>query len=130
MYTDTVVPFRLFALALALLVAATPVIGVVCAMDCERPPAASPACHDSMVPDDGTMLRAAPHACDHGQTGDPALLTNDSTRDSVGNSVAPATPTRALAILFEAHAAAADLMHGPPGVRSRSTSVHITILRV
>jgi hypothetical protein len=131
MYTGGVVRLRSFALALALLVAATPVIGVVCVVDCDRSLATWPPCHDATVSHDGITLRAAPHACDHDHTGkSPALLTGANTRDSVGISVAASAPTLVHAILPEAHAATACALHGPPGLATRSTSSLITVLRI
>jgi hypothetical protein len=125
------VRLRSFALALALLVAATPVIGIVCAMDCDQPPATSLPCHDATVPHDGITLRAAPHACDHDHTGaGPALLTSASGRDSVGTSIASLAPTFVFAIVPEPHATAAGAMHGPPGLSARSWSSLITVLRI
>jgi hypothetical protein len=130
MYTG-VVRLRSFALALALLVAATPAIGIVCAMDCDRPPPTSLPCHGATVPPDGTTLRAAPHACDYDHTGgSPALLASASARDSVGISLVAPALTLALAILPEAHAATAEAMHGPPGLSAPGTSFHITVLRI
>ena len=129
MYTG-VVRLRSFALALALLVAATPVIGIVCAMDCDQTPATLLPCHDATVSQNGNTLRAAPHACDHDHTGaSPALLASASGRDSVATLVAPLAMF-VFAILPEAHAAAAGAMHGPPGLSARSTSLHITVLRI
>jgi len=130
MYTG-IMTLRSFALALALLVAATPVIGIVCAMDCGRPPARSSTCHDGSVPDAGVTLESAPHACDHNHGGaKPALLTSFSARDSAGTSVAALAPAFVLAILPEVPASAAGTMHGPPGLSARSTSFRTTVLRI
>ena len=127
-YTGGVVRLRFFTLVLALLVAATPVIGVVCEMDCDRPTAASPRCHQSNVPHDGVTLRDVPHACHHDHTsGRPAFLTSASGRDAVGTSFGALTATLVPAILAETHAAACGALHGPPG---RRTSPHITVLRI
>ena len=130
MYTG-VVRFRSFALALALLVAATPVIGIVCAMDCDQPPPTSSTCHDGSVLHAGVTLRGAPHACDHDDGGaTPALLTTSSARDSAGTSVAALAPTFVLAIIPSAHSSVAGAMHGPPGLSTRNTSFHTTVLRI
>lgn len=130
MYTG-IVRLRSFALALALLVAATPVIGIVCAMDCGQPPARSSTCHDGSVPHAGITLRGTPHACDHHHGGaKPALLTSSSARDSAGTSVAASAPAFVLAIPVEAPASAAGAMHGPPGLSARSTSFQTTVLRI
>jgi hypothetical protein len=130
MYTG-IVRLRSFALALALLVAATPVIGIVCAMDCGQPPARSSTCHDGSVPHAGITLRGTPHACDHDHGGaKPALLTSSSARDSAGTSVAALAHAFVLAILPEAPASAAGAMHGPPGLTARSTSFQTTVLRI
>jgi hypothetical protein len=130
MYTG-IVRLRSFALALALLVAATPVIGIVCTMDCGQPPATSSTCHDGSVHHASVTFRSAPHACDHDHGGaNPALLTSSSARDSTGTSVAALAPAFVLAILPEAPASAADAMHGPPGLSVRSTSFQTTVLRI
>ena len=130
MYTG-IVRLRSFALALALLVAATPVIGIVCAMDCDQPPATSSTCHDGSVLHAGITVQSAPHACDHDHGGaSPALLTNASGRDSSGTSAAALSFTFVLAILPEAHAPAAGAMHSPPGLSARSTSFQSTVLRI
>ena len=130
-YTGGVVRRRSFALVLALVVAATPVIGLVCAMDCDQPPAASAPCHDESVSHGGLTLRGTSHACDHDHTGaSPALLAGSSARDSVGTSVEVGSPTLVHALLSEAHTAAAGAMHGPPVLNARSTSSHITVLRI
>jgi hypothetical protein len=131
MYTRGAVTLRSFALALALLIAATPVIGVVCAMDCHPAPATSSLCHEAAVPHDRVTFRAAPHACDHDQTGGTAaLLAIASARDCARISTVATAPTPALAMLPEADAAAADAEHGPPGLGVRMTSFHITVLRI
>src|SRR3990170_812604 len=108
MYTGSVVRLRSFALVLALLVAATPVIGVVCAMDCEQPLATSSPCHDATDPQGGITLRAAPHACNHDHTGViPALLSSASARDVIGISGATPALTPVLVTFPQAHAATA-----------------------
>ena len=130
MYTG-IVRLRSFALALALLVAAAPVIGIVCAMDCDQPPAVSFTCHDANVPHAGMTLRNAPHACDHDHGGaSPALVTSSSARDSAGISVAASASPFVIAILPEANAATAGATHDPPGLSARRPSFHITVLRI
>ena len=131
MYTGGVVTLRSFALVLALLIAAPPVLGVVCAMDCDQPPATSSACHDTSGPRGGTTLRAVPHACDHDHAeARPALPTSSSARYSVGTSVAASAPTLVLATLPETHRATAGASWGPPGVIAGIRSSHITVLRI
>ena len=132
MYTGRAVRLRSFALVLALVVAATPVIGVLCEMECDQSPAASSSgCHGASVPQDGTALRGGPHACDHNHTGgSPALLTSAKSRDSVGISFPALPPTLVHALVDEARLAAAAAMHGPPGLSGRIPSSHITVLRI
>jgi hypothetical protein len=129
MYTGAVVRFRSFASVLALLVTAMPVLGVVCEMDCNQPPATA-ACHTSAASSDGPTVRRAPHGCDHDHTtGTPALLTGASARDSVGNVIAVPVATLTHASVTNARVALLA-MHGPPGLAGRSTSSPITVLRI
>lgn len=132
MYTGKTVWLRSFALVLGLVVAATPVISVLCAMECDPPHAGSASpCHDASVPDDGTTFRAVPHACDHDHTGgSPALLASATGRDAVGASVAAAPLTFVHTLVHQAGMAAAAMMYGPPGLSGRSTSSHLTVLRI
>ena len=132
MYTGGTVWLRSFAFVLALLVAATPVIRVVCEIDCDQPLApSSPPCHDASVPHDGSTLRGVPHACDHDHTGpSPALLTGATGGNSVGTSVAAPLPRLVRALVPEVRAAADEAMLGPPGLSGRSTSSHNTVLRI
>src|SRR5262245_40057166 len=84
MYTGTVVKFRTTALALACLIAVTPVLATVCRMGCDEPRAVA-TCHESTSLPGGLTLRGAPHACDHEHSsGPPALLTSASTHASLG----------------------------------------------
>ena len=129
MYTETVVRSRCFAFVFALLLTATPVLRIVCEMDCDQPPATS-ACHKSAASPDGPTLRGAQHSCAHDHsTGSPALLTSTSARDSVGTFIA-------LPVTTLAHASVTDArvpnlaVHGPPGLSGRSTSFRITVLRI
>src|SRR5687767_15398471 len=88
LYTGKVVKIRCFALVLALLSIASPVLGLVCQMDCDQPPAAA-TCHESNGSPHGPTVRAAHHACDHDHTsGSPALLTAASPRDSLRTFIA------------------------------------------
>jgi hypothetical protein len=128
MYTGQVVKFRVFAFVLALLVAATPVLGAVCQMDCDQVPAA-PACHQSMSKPDGPIVRGTHHPCDHDHTGgSPALLANATAHDSAASVVGVSVPTATHEALVDVRPAAST--HGPPGPNSLSTSSLITILRI
>jgi hypothetical protein len=130
MYTGRVVRLRSFALVLLLQFAATPVIGLVCEMDCDQPPAA-PACHESTIPYDGSTVRGGQHPCDHDHTtGSPALLAGASARDSLGTFSAVLVPAFAYASAPDARVANAAV-HGPPGLSGRTrTSSRITVLRI
>ena len=132
MYTGKSVRLRSFALVLALAVAATPVISVLCEMECDQPRAGSASpCHEASVPDDDTTVRGVPHACDHDHTdGNPALLNSATGRDSAAASLAAAPPPLVHALVDEARVAAAAAMHGPPGLSGRIPSSHITVLRI
>jgi hypothetical protein len=128
MYTGRVVRLRWFAFIVALVLAATPVLGAVCQMDCDQV-RATPTCHESASSPDGPIVRGAQHACNHDHsTGSPALLASVSARDSVANS---AIPVSTLAHAFVPDAGVTILsMHGPPGLSGRSTSFTTTILRI
>jgi hypothetical protein len=130
MYTDWVVRLRSFALVLALFVAATPVIGVVCDLECE-PPVTSSGCHDSSAPHDDAAVRGAQHPCDHDDTaGEPALLKSASGRDSVAASVAVSMLLLPHVSVSETRTATAAAMHGPPGLSGRRTPSRTTVLRI
>ena len=130
MYTGTVVMARSFAFVLALMLTATPVLGVVCEMDCDQPPATSSECHESTASPGGPTVRGAQHGCDHDHTtGSPALLASASGRDSIVNFVAIPVPTLAHASVTDARVAILAI-HGPPGLSGRSTSSHNTVLRI
>jgi len=131
MYTGRTVRQWSFTLALALLVAVTPVIGVVCELDCDTPPAKSAPCHDASVPRDGSAVRGTSHGCDHDHMeGSPALLTNRSGRDSVVVSAAAPPLMLVRAFLPEPQMTALPAMHGPPGSSARSTTSLTTALRI
>ena len=129
MYTGVVVKVRGYAFVLAVVLTATPVLGMVCQMDCDQPPAAS-ACHKSAASPEGPTLRGARHACDHDHTsGKPALLTSSNVRDSAVTFVA-------LRVAIPGHTSSPDArlaatsIHGPPGLSGRSTPSRIPVLRI
>lgn len=128
MYTGTVV--RSVTFMLALLLAATPVLGAVCAMDCDPPPATH-ACHKAADAGDAPTVRGAPHRCDHDHsTGSPALVPSTGARDSGGILLGLPLATLAHASLIDARVAIAAL-HGPPGLSGRNTTPSlITVLRI
>jgi hypothetical protein len=132
MYTERVVRLRSFALMLALLVAATPVVGILCAMDCEPPVAAAPSCHEASAtgPQDAVTLRAVLHACDHDHTGGSPSVTVAGERDSAGFSVVAQASAAAVAIFDEAYAATTVGLHGPPGLTTRRSLARSTVLRI
>jgi len=127
MYTDVVVKVRLFAFAQALLFAATPVLGVVCQMDCDQQSA--PACHHSMSSSGGSMVRGT-HVCDHDHGGSsPALQTGTLARDSFGAVVGISVPMVGHAVPADGRPTFAST-HGPPRPHSLSTSSLTTVLRI
>jgi hypothetical protein len=129
MYTGKVVIARSSAFVLALLLTAMPVLGVVCEMDCDQPPAAPSECHKSTASPGGSTVRGAQHGCDHDHTtGSPALLASASGRHSIVN-VAISVPALVHASVTDARVAI-PAMHGPPGLSGRSTSSHNTVLRI
>jgi hypothetical protein len=130
MYTGEVVRLRSFAFMLALLLTATPVLGVVCVMDCDQPPATSD-CHKASGSSDAPKVSGDEHGCDHAHTMDgPALVASTSARDSVGTFAAL---TLVLAdVSLSGARTAIPALHGPPRLSNRSTptSFPITILRI
>jgi hypothetical protein len=129
MYTGRVVRLRSFACVLALVLTASPVLRLVCLMDCDQV-AATPTCHESTTSADGPTVRGAHHACNHDHsTGSPALLANAGARDSVANFAGISVPTVARAWAPEARVAILAI-HGPPGLSGRSTSFHTIVLRI
>jgi hypothetical protein len=123
------VKFRWCAFVLALLLTATPVLGMVCQMDCDQPPATS-ACHKSAASPEGPAVRNAGHPCGHDHTsGKPAVLTTSNARDCAVTIVA-------LTATIVGHTSSADArlpaasMHGPPGLSGRTTVSRIPVLRI
>ena len=130
-YTGKVVTIRFGAFMLALLVAVSPLIGVVCALDCDLPSAASPLCHVAAVSDDGVAWQVSPHSCGHEHmNASPGLLSSASSRNMAESSVAAPSLTPVFVILPAVDVIAASVLHGPPGVTPRSRSLPITVLRV
>lgn len=129
MYTRTV-RLRHFAFLLGVLLAATPLLGVVCQMDCDPPPAISSECHQSAASPEAATVHGARHGCDHDHTiASPAVRAGTNARDSVGSVIAISVPTVAQASVTDARVAILD-KHGPPGLSGRSTASHNTILRI
>jgi hypothetical protein len=119
----------LFAFIVAVSMAVTPVLGVVCEMDCEKRPA-SPTCHLSPSSPDGPTVRSGPHACNHDHSmGSAAVVASAAARDSLGTDAAFPIATTALASVADARVANL-VMHGPPGVTGRSVSSRLTVLRI
>jgi len=116
---------------LALLFASTPVLEIVCEMDCDRPAAPSSACHNASVPQDGATLRGAAHACDSDHAGSRlARLTSANGRDPVGPAFDAARPAVAHGYSPDTETAPTAVMHDPPGLTGRSTSSHLIVLRI
>lgn len=130
MYTGSVVKVRVFAFVLALAFAATPLLGVVCQMDCDQP-VKSLICHESTT-SDGARVRSANHPCDHDHMGgSPALVTGAAgARDSIETGrVSVAVSALVHATVPDVRTAMTD-MHGPPGISGRSVSSRTSVLRI
>jgi hypothetical protein len=120
---------RCFAFAVALLVAATPAIAVVCELDCDA--VAAPPCHHADGAGDRSMMRSGAHACDHDHRGmSPTLLANASPRDFVAMSVTALPAMFVHTLVADLSNAARRAIHGPPGLSARSTSSDTTVLRI
>jgi hypothetical protein len=118
---------------LALLVAATPVMGTLCAMDCERPVATASTCHEMSVtaPQNDVTLQAVLHACDHDHTGGSPALAAAGDRDPAAFSVGAQAPTAAaLAIFAGTYGPTPVGLHGVPGLTARSSLSRSTVLRI
>lgn len=129
MYTEGVVRLRCFALVLALLIAAGSVVGAVCELDCDQPPAKSSACHGAAARD-GATLRGAAHACGHAHGEAPqALPTGGGSRDQLVTSAA-ALSVCVVRMPLPAPGSGTVAMHGPPGLNSRTSRLIATVLRI
>jgi hypothetical protein len=128
MYTGKVVRLRSFAGVLALVLTASPVIRLVCLMDCDRAPTTS-ACHKSANAPSGSNVGDGQHPCGHDHSlGSPALLASAGTRDS-SRTVAPLPLTTVAVVSIAGGGVAIRTTHGPPGM-SRRTSSTVAILRI
>ena len=113
----------------ALLLAAAPVIGVVCALDCDRP--ASPPCHGAAPAHDGIAWQVAAHACGHEHMGASlGLLSSAIVRHMVEISVAAPSLTLVFVGLPKVNPATTSASNGPPGLTPRNMSSPISVLRV
>jgi hypothetical protein len=131
MYTRKAVRVRVSALALALVVAASPAIALICEMDCDHPSTASEPCHAAHNAQPDAALHGAPHACNHDHTGlSPALLTSIKSGDSAAVSVVSALPPVLQALAHHARMSGGAAMHGPPGPAGPSTSARLSVLRI
>ncbi len=131
MYTDNVVRVRLLALIVTVVVVVSPMLGVLCQIDCNRLQAI-PACHQSTTSSGTTNLRSAQHVCDHNHANDSlGVVTGpDSGRDTLALSqFSVALSTLSWGGVREIHGVPAG-MHGPPGIIGRRVSSSIPILRV
>jgi hypothetical protein len=131
MYTGQSVSVRSFALGVALLVAGSPVIGLVCALDCDRPPATASACHSRSTTSEASTLRGTTHVCGHRHVSEPpALLTGTTGRQHVVPSFA-AAPLDSVRTSLSVPAIGAVLaMHDPPGLKARTAKSLTTVLRI
>jgi hypothetical protein len=131
MYTGRIVKPGFFALVLALVLAATPVLSVLCEMDCDRALAGSLPCHEVSGSHDDATVRGAAHGCGHDHSGgNPARLASATGRDARGIEFPSQSPTLVYALLDGARLAAAATMHGPPGSTGQCTSSRLTVLRI
>ena len=122
---------RLSALVLALMIAASPAIVLLCEMDCDDSPTASESCHAAHGSRQGAALHSGPHACNHDHTGvNPAELTTAKGRDSAAASLQIAAPPAVQALVHQVLTSGAAAMHGPPGPIICSTSSRLTVLRI
>ena len=120
---------RSFAFVLAVLLTATPALGVVCEIDCDRGPATSDShCHGSDASDTAKVASGG-HACDHDHAvGGQTFLVSSNSRDVIG-SVATVPPATLHSRAVDARVAI-PATHGPPGLSARNPSSRITILRI
>jgi hypothetical protein len=131
MYTRKAVRVWVSALVLALVVAASPAIALICEMDCDHPSTGSEPCHAAHNAQPDAALHRPPHACNHDHTGgNPALLTSAKGRDSAAASVVLAAPPALQTLVHETRGSDDAAMHGPPGPIIRSTSSRLTVLRI
>jgi hypothetical protein len=129
MYTGGV-RLRWFAFVVALIVAATPMVGALCAMDCNHPRAVTSHCHDVAPADESVTFRAVPHACNHDHTAmNPALLSGVSGRP-LSAPLSGAAPMPSHWMVHALGSLRATPMDGPPGPIGYGTPFPIAVLRI
>jgi hypothetical protein len=127
---ETIVSFRAPAAVLVLLLAGSPVLGIVCAVVCDQPPLTSTmksACHESTASPDGSAVSGNQAACDHNQAGTAPALAAKSTAHGSESTSLPAFRSIPADDACRANSVA---RHGPPGLSARRMSLHITVLRI
>jgi hypothetical protein len=113
-----------------MLIGVTPMIRMVCEMDCDQTRPASPACHTSSPSHDIVSWRTTPHGCNHDHSfAKPALVTSSNDRDASGAFAALVSQTIE-AVPFDVHARPAGSGHGPPGLRTDTHPARTTTLRI
>lgn len=130
MYTGNDVRIRAVSLVVGLLLAVTPVSGVLCQMDCDQV-RTLPACHEAMSAPDGPALSTVHHPCDHDHTASTlGAAIGTSARDSAGAAhLSIAMPALSHTPASELRTSVADT-HAPPRTRGRSVSSLATFLRI
>jgi hypothetical protein len=121
----------LIALVLALVVGASPVIGAICALDCDGPITANTksTCHGTPAPSGNQKLRAVAHTCGHHHNGVVAIVRGSSARE-VGMSSADLATMSLISPVLGLQSTPVSMTHGPPGSIGRKASSLNTVLRI
>ena len=127
MYTETV-KLRAAALTLALLVAAAPVLVVVCELDCDAPKTATQSCHKLAATQASVNLRDASHDCHQRHSAPDATMTSANARDFSTGSFVALVPTPTPFVFGTDELGAAT--HGPPGLSPHLSTPLTTVLRI
>jgi hypothetical protein len=117
---------RAFTLVLTLLIAAAPVVGLICELDCDAPRGTGQTCHTGAR--DVVSLRNSGHECRRQHDPTEATVTNASTGNFGTSSIAAFLAIGPSVVATGQSRPAC--VHGPPGSSARSVTSLNTILRI
>jgi hypothetical protein len=127
MYTG-IVKRRAFTLVLTLVVAATPVVGVICEIDCDAPRGTQQTCHEPAGAREVVSLRNSGHECRRQHDPTEATVANASAGNLGTSSIAAFLPIGPSVVATDQSRPAC--VHGPPGSSARTVTSLNTILRI
>jgi hypothetical protein len=119
---------RAFTLVFTLVVAAAPIFGVICEIDCDAPRGIRQTCHKPAGARDVVSLRNSGHECRRQHDPTVATVTNASAGNIGISSVAAFLPIGPSVVATDQSRQAC--VHGPPGSNARGVTSLNTILRI